>query len=34
MDSNDVRVVEGGHDLNLSPNVDKVLLILDFVFPD
>lgn len=34
MDSDDVGVVEGGHDLNLSPDMDKVLLILDFVFPD
>lgn len=34
MDSDDVGVVEGRHDLDLSPDVDKVLLILDFVFPD
>lgn len=34
VDSNDVGVVEGGHDLNLSPDMDKVLFILDFVFPD
>lgn len=34
MHSDDVGVVEGGHDLNLPPDVDKVLLILDFVFPD
>lgn len=34
MDSDDVGVVEGGHDLDLSPDMDKVLLILDFVFPD
>lgn len=30
----DVGVVEGGHDLNLPPDVDEVLLILDFVLPD
>lgn len=34
MDSDDVGVVEGRHDLDLSPDVDKVLLIFDFVFPD
>lgn len=34
MDSNDVGVIKGGHDLDLPPDVDKILLILNFVFPD
>lgn len=34
MHSDDVGVVEGGHDLNLPPDVHEVLLILDFVLPD
>lgn len=34
MDRNDVGVIEGRHDLNLSPDMDKILLILYFVFPD
>lgn len=34
MDSNDMGVIEGRHDFNLSPDMDKILLILYFVFPD
>lgn len=34
MDSNDVGVIERRHYFNLSPDMDKILLILYFVFPD
>jgi len=34
MDSEDVGVVEGRHDLYLPPDMDKVLLIFDSVLAD
>lgn len=34
VDGNDVGVIEGRHYFNLSPDMDKILLILYFVFPD